>query len=202
VFRLASDRKLQIKDGSQSIIDRFDEGPGQSARTLPQPCAIDQLQSERHCNGVGGQAGHCSVEQDIAGEASPIEIRGERHNMGLPDVDIENVTSGNHDTRPTLVEIDPIHPATHYHGADRSIRSPTAMASSGVNPSAAASAASATSWSANDMVDWSAWRRSCSVTHLENGTCRLSMIGTTSSGTLIVLLGTYVLYVLITADVL
>ncbi len=32
----------------------------------------------------------------------------------------------------------------------------------------------------------------CSVTHLENGTSKSSMIGTTSSGTLIVLLGTYV----------
>ncbi len=33
------------------------------------------------------------------------------------------------------------------------------------------------------------------MTHLEKGTSRLSMIGTTSSGTLIVLLGMYVLYV-------
>jgi hypothetical protein len=35
------------------------------------------------------------------------------------------------------------------------------------------------------------------VTHVEKGMSRRSMIGTTSSGTLIVLLGTYVFYVLI-----
>ena len=96
-------------------------------------------------NGVGGQPGHRSVEQDIAGQTSPIEIRGQRHNMGLPDIGIENVVAGHDNTRPTLVKIDPIHPATHYHGADRSIRSPTAIASSAVSPSGATSAASATS---------------------------------------------------------
>ena len=62
--------------------------------------------------------------------------------MGLPDVNTENVVAGHDDTRPTLIEIDPVHTTTHYHGADRSIRSPTAKPSSSVSPSGAARTAS------------------------------------------------------------
>ena len=96
---------------------------------------------------------------------------------------LQDVGGGNDNARTAPVEVDPVHPAARYHGADRSIRSAVASASSAVGGSPAASAASATScW--GKVVVWAEWRRSWSVTHLESGTPRLSMIGTTSSGTL------------------
>ena len=71
---LRTGARLQAQDGSQSVVDGIDQRPGQPAHTLRQPGAIDQLQSERYCNGVGRQASHGSVEQDIAGETSPVEV--------------------------------------------------------------------------------------------------------------------------------
>lgn len=115
--------------------------------------------------------------------------------MGLPDVNAENITGGHDHTRPELVELDPVDLASGYHGADLPIRSPTARASCRSGRSPAASAASAKSCWAKESVDRAEWRRSWSVTHLEKGMSRLSIMGITSSGTLIVLFGMYVCYI-------
>lgn len=115
--------------------------------------------------------------------------------MRLPDINAKNIVGRRNDKRSSLIEIGPIHRAARYHGAERSIRSPTASASCSLKRSASAKAASAKSCWANVRVELAEWRRSWSVTHLENGTSRPSMMGRTSSGTLIVLLGMYVLYV-------
>ena len=138
-------RWSQRQYGSQSVINGVNQSPRQPTRTIHQPCAIYQVQSQRHCNGVGRQTGDRGVEQDIADETSPIEILRQRHDMGLPDVDIQNIVRRHDHTRPTFVEIDPVHPAALYHGADRSIHSPATEASPGVGLSGAASSASATS---------------------------------------------------------
>ena len=63
--------------------------------------------------------------------------------MGLPHLDCQDIVGGHNDARSTLVQIDPVHASTHYHGADRSIRSTTARDSSSVGGSARANAASA-----------------------------------------------------------
>ncbi len=80
--------------------------------------------------------------------------------MRLPDLNCENLAGRDNNTGSTLVEIDPVHRTTSYHGADRSIRSPTARASCTASRSVAASAASAKSCSEKDLVDCAAWRRS------------------------------------------
>ena len=63
--------------------------------------------------------------------------------MGLPDLHTENVVRRHDDAGSTLVQLEPVHAASRYHGADRSIRSATARDSSSVGGSEPASAASA-----------------------------------------------------------
>ena len=182
----------QTEYGTYSVIDRADERRWQLSGPVCEPDAIDQFQTERDSDGCLRQTRDCRIEQHVAGESRPIEVRRQRDHVGLPDVDGDHVRRRHHDARPALVELDPVHPAAGHHGAERSIRSPAAAASRRVGRSLPASAASANNWWEKGTADAAAWRRSCSVTHRENGTSRPSMIGITSSGTLIVLLGTYV----------
>ena len=145
---------------SEAVVDGVDKGTGQLAHALRQPRPINELEPNGHRDRVLRQARRRGVEQHIAGEAPSIEVRGEGHDMGLPDLNFENFVGGDNDTRSTLVEIDPVHRTTCYHGADRSIRSPAARASCSVGRLVAASTASARSCSAKEVVDWAAWRRS------------------------------------------
>ena len=187
--------RSEPQDQANAVVDRSDEIQGQSPRRLDQPFSFDQLQPEGYSDRIPLESRRRGGEQDVAGKTGPINVRGDRHDMGLPHVDSENIARGHDDARSALVEIDPMDVATRYHGADFAIRSPIARAPRRAPGSDLVSAASARSCSDNGMAVWAACRRSCSVTQRENGMSSLSMIGTTSSGTLIVLLGMYVSYI-------
>jgi hypothetical protein len=135
----------ETQNGAQAVVDGIAKRAGQLACALREPRAVDQLQAERHRNGILRQTRHRSREQHIASEARPIKIRRERYDVGLPNLDTENVIRRHNNTRPTLVELHPVHPASCHHGADCSIRTPAARASWSVGGSVADSAASASS---------------------------------------------------------
>ena len=62
--------------------------------------------------------------------------------MGLPHIDIENITCRDHDTRAALVEINPENIASGHHGAVSPMRFPTACRSGMRSPAASAASAS------------------------------------------------------------
>lgn len=148
--------RSQAKNCTDSVVQSVHQRNRELTHPVIQPGAIHQFQTQRYGNGVLRQARHRGLEQEVSSKASPIEIRGQRHYMGLPDIDTEHVGGRDNDTRPTFVETDPVDPTSGHHGADRSIRVPAATASPREGRRFPARAASANNWSANDIPDTAA----------------------------------------------
>ena len=81
----------QAENSTDPVVDGADERLRQLACSVDEPPTVDQLQPERHGDGVRWQPGDSRLEQDIAGKTGSIQIRSERHNMGLPDVNTKHL---------------------------------------------------------------------------------------------------------------
>jgi len=76
----------QAENGADTVVDCIDECLRQLACSVDEPLTVDQLQPERHRYRILRQPGDGRLEQNIAGKTGSIQIRSERHDMGLPDV--------------------------------------------------------------------------------------------------------------------
>lgn len=75
----------------ESAIDGTKEGSRESSGAFREPVSIDKFQSERDSNGVRRQAGDSRREEHVSGKTGPVEIGREGNNVGLPDVDAQDV---------------------------------------------------------------------------------------------------------------
>lgn len=149
-YRSGSD----AEDGSKAFVDVVDQYVGQPASLFSEERPVDQLEPERNSDRVFRQPACLGGKQHIPSDARSTNIRSDWHDVGLPDIHTEHIVGGDHHTRPPFVEIDPVHPAPRYHGAERSIRSNAANDSATVGGSVFASSASASNCWAKPTAEW------------------------------------------------
>lgn len=133
------------KDRPESFVDVLDQYVGQAAGLFTEERSVDQFETEWDSDRVLPQPARIRRQEDIASDAGAGDIRRDGNHVGLPDIHGKHIVGRHNHTRSGLVEVDPVHSASRYHGAERSIRSSAANDSSAVGDSAPASLASASS---------------------------------------------------------
>jgi len=133
------------EDRPKTFIDVIDQDASEATGLFAKERPVDQLETKRYSDRVLGETTRCCRHEDIPGDPSTGNVRGQRDHVGLPDIYAKHIVGGHDHTRSAFVELDPAHRASRYHGAERSIRSKAASDSSAVGDSAPASPASAIS---------------------------------------------------------
>jgi hypothetical protein len=80
----------EVENASESLVESVNQRARELSDLVFQPGAIDQLKTQRHRDRGPGKARHLSIEKEVAGEAGSIQVRSQRHDVGLPDTDSEH----------------------------------------------------------------------------------------------------------------